>query len=151
MRKDIVRPIAICVFRHNGRILAAAFQDPATGRPFYRPLGGTVEFGERSVETVARELGEELDAEVAELRFLGALENIFTYQGQRGHEIVMVYDGAFTDPALYEREVFEAREDDGSPFRAVWVDLTAAARPDHPPVYPSGLLELLASSPVSQI
>lgn len=150
MRKEIVRPIAICVFRHNGRILAAAYHDRETGRPFYRPLGGTVEFGEQSAATVTRELSEELGVEVTGLRFLGTLENIFTYQGQRGHEIVMVYDGAFADSALYEREVFEAREDDDSPFQAVWVELEAAGQPDHPPVYPTGLLDLLTASTVSQ-
>lgn len=146
MRVGTVRPIAICVFHHNGRILAAEGYDPTKQQPFYRPLGGTIEFGETSAETVARELREELGAEVAGLRYLGTLENIYTYAGEMGHEIVMVYDGGFTDPALYERPWLDAQEDDGMPFRAVWLSLAAAARPEHPPVYPTGLLDLLAAA-----
>jgi 8-oxo-dGTP pyrophosphatase MutT (NUDIX family) len=95
---------------------------------------------------VARELREELGVVVAGLRYLGTLENIYTYGDEMGHEIVMVYDGGFTDPALYERPWLDAQEDDGMSFRAVWLSLAAAARPDHPPVYPAGLLELLAAA-----
>ena len=34
------------------------------GQIFYRPLGGVIEFGERGAETVARELKEEIGADV---------------------------------------------------------------------------------------
>ena len=81
-------PIAICVFSHNGRILAAEGHDPLKRQPFYRPLGGAIEFGETRRKRLRRELHEELGATVAGLRYLGTLENIFTYDGQRGHEIV---------------------------------------------------------------
>ncbi len=33
--------------------------------------------------------------------------------GETGHEIVMVYDGAFVDRALYDRPVIDGAEDDG--------------------------------------
>ena len=49
---------------------------------FYRPIGGRIEFGERGAETVAREIREEINAEVANLVYLGALENIFTYESK---------------------------------------------------------------------
>jgi hypothetical protein len=41
-----IRPPAISVFRHNGRILAAESYDPIRQQTFYRPLGGGIEFGE---------------------------------------------------------------------------------------------------------
>lgn len=145
MKQGIIRPIAICVFSHNGAILATAGREPLSGAEFYRPLGGGLEFGETSAETVAREIGEELGEAVTDLRYLGTLENIFTYGGETGHEIVIVYDGRFVDPAVYEREVINGREDNGAAFSAVWINLDAAARPGHPPVYPTGLLELLAA------
>lgn len=144
MKPNVIRPIAICVFRHNGRVLAAEGREPSTGRFFYRPLGGAIEFGEYSAATIARELAEELGAAVTNLRYLGALENVFTFGGQTGHEIIMVYDGEFVDSALYERPVIEGAEDDGEPFRAVWVSLADCKDPAAPPVYPTGLLELLA-------
>jgi len=142
MRKGKIRPIAICVFRHNGRILAAEGYDEVKQQVFYRPLGGTIELGERSEETIVREIREELSAEVKDLRFLAALENIFTYQGQRGHEIVMVYDGVFVDEGLYEQPVVYGDEG-GETIKAIWIDL-ASRGPESPPLYPDGLPELLA-------
>ncbi len=146
MQPNIIRPIAICVFQNNGRILAAEGVDPLKGQVFYRPPGGAIEFGEHSAATIARELSEELGAAVVDLRYLGALENIFTYNGQTGHEIVMVYDGAFADRSLYDRAVVNGVEDSGLSFRAVWVNLADCADPAAPPVYPTGLLELLAKN-----
>lgn len=141
----MIRPIAICVFRHEGRILVFEGNDPKKQQSFYRPLGGGIEFGEHSAAAVERELGEELGVAVDDLRFLGVIENIFTYGSQTGHEIIMVYDGAFVDRSLYERPVIEAMETDGSLFRAVWVRLTDCAEPDAPPLYPTGLLDLLTT------
>ena len=75
---------------------------PEKGRLYYRPLGGTIEFGERGEEAVRREFREEIAADLADVRYLGMLENIFTYDGRRGHEIVLVYDGLLTDASLYK-------------------------------------------------
>jgi ADP-ribose pyrophosphatase YjhB (NUDIX family) len=79
--------------------------DAAKGEIFYSPPGGGVEFGERAVDAARRELREELAAEVCGLTLLGVLENIFTFEGQPGHEIVFVFEARFADAALYEREV----------------------------------------------
>jgi len=144
MKPNAIRPIAICVFRNDGRILVAEGRDPLKRQTFYRPLGGAIEFGEYSADTIARELSEELGAAVVDLRYLGTLENVFTYGDQTGHEIVMIYDGAFADRSLYEQPVIQGVEDNGLSFRAVWVRLSDCADPAAPPVYPTGLLELLA-------
>jgi NADH pyrophosphatase NudC (nudix superfamily) len=58
MRTEIIRPIAICVCRDGERILVAEGHDSQKGQTFYRPLGGTIEFGERGDETVQRELSQ---------------------------------------------------------------------------------------------
>jgi 8-oxo-dGTP pyrophosphatase MutT (NUDIX family) len=142
---DRIRPIAICLFSHDGRILVAEGLDPVKGEKFYRPIGGAIEFGERGAETLIREVQEELKAEISSLRYLGAVENIFTYNGQRGHEIVLVYDGSFVDPSLYERVEIEGREHDGSSFRAVWRSISQI-RGEGKPIYPSGLAEMLAAA-----
>jgi 8-oxo-dGTP pyrophosphatase MutT (NUDIX family) len=141
MKKNRVRAIAICVFRNGDRILAAEGLDEIKHQKFYRPLGGTIEFGEYSDETVRRELMEEIQAEVSDLRYLGTLENIFTYNGENGHEIIFVYDGKLTDKALYEKEILQGDEL-GTSFKAVWIDLREI-RPGSPALYPTGLLELL--------
>jgi 8-oxo-dGTP pyrophosphatase MutT (NUDIX family) len=141
MKDGVIRPIAICLFSRDGRILAAEGYEPARQQTFYRPLGGEIEFGETGAQAVVRELREELGAEVRDLRFLGTLENLYTFDGRPGHEIVLVYDGALADRTLYEREVLHGAEDDGQPFRARWVP--AAAGPGEPPLYPEGLASLL--------
>jgi 8-oxo-dGTP pyrophosphatase MutT (NUDIX family) len=143
MRKGQVRPIAICVFRQDDRILVAEFYDPSKNQTFYRPLGGTIEFGERSRRTVERELMEELGAEVTDLRYLAMLENLFVYNGQQGHEIVLLYEGAFVDRALYEVESVDGHDDGNISLKAVWKRLDSFG--PSAPLYPDGLLELLTT------
>jgi 8-oxo-dGTP pyrophosphatase MutT (NUDIX family) len=140
-----IRPIAICVFRNRNRILAGVGFDSRKNQTFYRPLGGGVEFGESSRETIVRELREEIGADVANLRYLGTIENIFTFEGDTGHEIVQVYDGELVDKSLYERDSFEGNDstpDGPLVFQAVWVSLDDVAD-GGAPLYPDGLLALL--------
>ena len=92
-----IRALAICIFSHNGKILVFEGHDPLKDEIFYRPLGGGIEFGEHSEETVHRELMEEISAEVKDLVYLGTLENIYVFDGEPGHEIVQVYDGALAE------------------------------------------------------
>jgi 8-oxo-dGTP pyrophosphatase MutT (NUDIX family) len=141
MREEKIRSIAICICRDGGRILVAEGHDSKKGQTFYRPLGGTIEFGERGEETIRREFSEEIGAEVTGVRYLGMLENIFTYEGRRGHEIVLVYDGLLSDRSLYGKEIIQGDEL-GTPFKAVWKRLDEFG-PGRPPVYPEGLLELI--------
>jgi len=143
MRQKI-RPLAICVFRDGERIFAAEGYDEVKQQCFYRPLGGRIEFGECSEQTIVRELREEIGAEVSDLRYLGTLENIFTFNGEMGHEIVLIYDGKFVDKSIYQREGLEGHEDDdeSGTFRAVWKPLSFF-RQGHAPLYPDGLLGLL--------
>lgn len=143
MKKNRIRPLAICVFRNNGRILVAEGYDPVKKQTFYRPLGGAIEFGERSEDTVRRELMEEIGAEVGDAWYLGTLENIFVFNGAPGHEIVQVYDGVLTEPGLYEQAVIEGREADvDESFKAVWMQLDEFVD-GKSVLYPTGLLELL--------
>lgn len=143
MKKNKVRPLAICVFRRDDRILVAEGYDPVKRQTFYRPLGGAIEFGERSEDTVRRELMEEIGAEVGEVWYLGTLENIFVFNGEHGHEIVMVYDGVLTDTGLYEQAEVEGNEAEvGESFKAVWKSLDEFGE-GRSILYPTRLLELL--------
>ena len=141
MLPEKIRPIAVCVFRDRDRILVAEGKDSRKNQVFYRPLGGTIEFGEHGEETVRRELKEEIGAEVVNVQYLGMLENIFVYEGRRGHEIVLVYTGRFVNQSLYELEVIEGNEF-GHKFNAVWKRF-GDFNPDKSPIYPDGLLDLL--------
>lgn len=144
MKKKQIRPLAICVFRHNDRILVAEGYDSVKDEYFYRPLGGGIEFGETSVETVCRELMEEINVEVdmESLKYLGTVENIFHFNGTASHEIVLIYDGVLKESGLYEQAVIAGKEVNGEDFRAVWRDLDEF-RDGKSILYPTGLIEML--------
>ena len=141
MHSEKIRPIAICVCCHKDKILVAEGHDSKKNQTFYRPLGGTIEFGERGEETIRREFVEEIGAELTDIRYLGMVENIFVYEGWRGHEIVLVYDGRLKDKSFYEKEIIQGDEL-GQKFKAVWKRMDEFGG-DMPPIYPDGLLELL--------
>lgn len=145
MKKQRIRPLAICVFHHNNRILVNQGYDPVKDEYFYRPLGGGIEFGERGIETVCRELMEELKVEVdrESLKYLGALENIFIFNGTASHEIILVYDGTLKESGLYDQAVIVGKEANEEEIRAEWKDLDEFGE-GKAILYPTGLLEMLA-------
>lgn len=144
MAEGFVRPIAICVFSRDDRILVAEGYDRTKRETFYRPLGGAIEFGEHSRACIIREIKEEIGADIKDITYNGALENVFVFDGKPGHEIVMVYDARFVDDSLYDKQALHGREHDGTEFVAEWKPL-AYFRPGGPPLYPDGLLELLSA------
>jgi len=137
-----IRPIALCVFQNKNRILVFEGYDTVKDETFYRSLGGGIEFGEKAEDTVRRELMEEINVEVGEVRYLGTLENIFTFNGNSYHEIVMIHDGALVDSGLYEQAVIVGEEANGEVIRAVWMSLDEFGE-GKSILYPTGLLEML--------
>ena len=121
MNQQHVRPVAVCLFRKGKRILVSEGYDSSGRYYFCRPLGGEIEFGERSRDAVAREIREEIGAEVENLKLLGVLESVFNYEGRRGHEVVFVYDAELVDRSLYEREEIRGnRQETDDCFVARW-------------------------------
>lgn len=135
------RAIAIAILRRRDEILVSAVPDAEKGVTGWRAPGGGIEFGERGADTVAREVREELGVDVADVRYIGTVENVFTYLGRPGHEIVRVYGAAFADASLYERERFECVEEESGPFVCVWKPVGEFG--GGAPLYPEGVLELL--------
>ncbi|OGO29901.1 MAG: hypothetical protein A2Z29_05740 [Chloroflexi bacterium RBG_16_56_11] len=136
-----IRVISICVFRHDDSILVFHGFDSVKGTPFYRPLGGAVEFGETTREAIEREIREELGLEADDLKLLGTLENIFLYEGEPGHEIVFVYDGRFKDDSVYRMESLTVCEDNGVTMKATWRNLDSFD--DYHRLVPEELMSLL--------
>ena len=137
-----IRPIALCVFMNNNRILVFEGYDSVKNETYYRPLGGGIEFGESGEIAVRREIVEELHSEIEELKHLGYLENIFTHNGNTGHEIVMIYDGALTKAELYDQAEIEVIEANGERIRVVWKSLHEFEE-GKSILYPIGLFEML--------
>lgn len=138
---DAARPrvLALAIIRRDDRILVGESRDRVKNETFYRPLGGAVDFGERTVAALARELQEELGVTVERAELLGTIENIFTFEGDPGHEISLVYDVEIAEPLLEGRISVADTPDD-----AVWMPLSAFAD-GRPPLYPDGLYELLTT------
>jgi ADP-ribose pyrophosphatase YjhB (NUDIX family) len=139
-RADI-RVKAMGVFRRGDQILVNEVREADGSLVGFRIPGGHVEFGERSHETLLREMREETGAEIENLRSLAFIENVFTYGGQAGHEVIAVYTADFADARIYEQDVIDAREDDGTVFTLVWHDPDDL--PQGLPLYPEGLRDYL--------
>jgi ADP-ribose pyrophosphatase YjhB (NUDIX family) len=140
-----IRAVALCAVMNGDRVLVRRHLHGWLDPVFYRPPGGTIEFGERSIDAVQREMLEEIGAELANLRLLGCIENIFDYRGDVGHEIIFIYRADLIDPTFYDCETIDGQEADGQDFVAVWLPL-AAFTPDQP-LYPKALLDLLRNEP----
>ena len=83
-----IRAIAIGILIVRGHLLCVQGQDSVKRETFYRPLGGGNQFGERAADAVVREFAEEIQRRIEVVEYLGTVENIFTYEGEPGHQIV---------------------------------------------------------------
>lgn len=115
-----IRLIAAAVIRRGERILVWEDRDPESGAVVAVPLAGGVEFGETGAQAIARELREEIGATAGEIQFLGVLEDIFEWAGQRRHEVHLVYDVVLADEAVYRSVGVEVTEPDGRAYVARW-------------------------------
>ncbi|WP_336922941.1 NUDIX hydrolase [Aquipuribacter sp. SD81] len=98
--KQRVRVLALAAARReDGRLLVQRGTDPAGGA-FHRLVGGGVEFGETAAEALARELHEELGTRARVGEVLVWHENLFTFAGKPGHEVVAVCEAVLDDPAV---------------------------------------------------
>ena|SRR3990172_5948040 len=140
---DLIRQVAVCVFRKDGRILLVEGYDHSRKQIFFRPLGGEIAFGERGENTIRREIRKVLSSEVVEVKYLGLLENIFTFNDQTYHELVLVYEGRLSNPLLYEAGEMTGNESgEENAVKVVWKRLDEFGESD-PPLYPDGLLRLM--------
>ena len=137
-----VRAKAVAVVRNRDRVLVERGYDRVAGSRFYRAIGGHIDFGERAAQTVVREWREEYGLTLADVRPLGVLENLFTYEGHPGHEIVFAFEARVVEPRVYEQDEFEGIDPDGNRHEAVWMSLDDLATGPIP-LSPAGLLELL--------
>jgi 8-oxo-dGTP pyrophosphatase MutT (NUDIX family) len=150
MQKAKIRPIVLCLFRHGNRILVSRNYDSVKQEYYYRPLGGGIEFGETSRDAIIREIREELGAEIENVIWLGTLENLFTLEGEPGHEIVMVYDAIFVDRSIYKQPSLIGHElEIDSSFVAEWRSVDEMQR-DSARLVPEGLAALITESGIEQ-
>ena len=139
-----IRVLALAVLLWRDHLLCAEGYDTVKRQTFFRPLGGGVEFGERAEATVARELHEELGMAVEVREALGVTENLFTYQGRPGHEVVFEYV-CVPAPGHAPATLAPLTAIEGEArFVARWLPLAEVLGGTHR-VYPEGLVERLTA------
>lgn len=140
-RKRRLRAVSLAAVRRgDGAVLVQRGTDPSTGQSFHRLIGGGIDFGETATQAVVREWQEELGAYLRDVELLGWVENLFTFAGASGHELLAVHSGRISESHLLDRDDLGAIP--GSTSTVHWVaadDLLAGPRP----LYPVALTALL--------
>ncbi|MDZ8079789.1 MAG: NUDIX hydrolase [Nostoc sp. SerVER01] len=119
-----IRVLALGLIRDGERIFVSEGYDPVKQEIFYRALGGGVDFGETSRDALQREFQEEIQAELTNIHYLGSIENLFTFSGRQGHEIIQLYQCDFVDPKFYSLESLVFSESGKHKHRALWIEIS---------------------------
>ncbi|MDQ0726177.1 NUDIX domain-containing protein [Microbacterium sp. W4I20] len=137
-----IRNIAVGLPIKEGHLLALEGFDPSRELAFLRAIGGGIEFGEPAEVALRREFMEELGVVLESASLLGIRENIFTYEGEPGHEIAHIFAvrSAELDSVPLDAELHVL--DEGSPVRWVPIDDIGSGRRT---LFPDGAPELLAT------
>ena len=75
------------VMIHNGKVLV----HKNVNSDYYALIGGRVEIGESSEDTIKREIKEELGKDIKITEYISTIENFFEIKGSKYHEIMFVY------------------------------------------------------------
>lgn len=110
------------VERTDNKIFVFEAHDSVKQDTYYRPIGGTVEFGEKTIDTLKREFLEETGKKIVVEKLSKVVENIFTCNGKEGHEIVYIYKGQFADDEINNTEEYWITESSGVKLKCLWVD-----------------------------
>ncbi len=119
----MIRLKSLAWIEDKGELFVVCNHDSVKGDDYYRPIGGSVGFGERTLDAIHREVREELGTTITIIGEPLILENIFTCDGKPGHEIDFLYPARFDDLAFYERKPYLLCEDSGETFEAMWVGI----------------------------
>jgi hypothetical protein len=128
-------------------LLASEVYDDAGRLKGVRPLGGTVEFGETAEAAVIREFHEELGITVKIVGDPTFMENIYTHEGEPGHEILAIFNVTFPPTALAGQSRIAFNENSGAECFAEWFALERLDGTGQPQLYPAGLKTHLIHAP----
>jgi putative intracellular protease/amidase/ADP-ribose pyrophosphatase YjhB (NUDIX family) len=119
-----IRPSALAkIENEKGQFLLFRAVDNSKNEVFYRPVGGGIEFQETGREAVEREILEELGLKLIVGDQVNVFENIFTYEGHKGHEIIFLFEARFEDQNVYNKNELDIVESGKVIGKAVWRSL----------------------------
>jgi ADP-ribose pyrophosphatase YjhB (NUDIX family) len=137
-----IRMVALAICQDSaGHVLVERGYDRVRDEHYVRGIGGGVEFGERAEDALRREWREEFGLTLRETKRLAVFENLFTHEGEPGHEIVFVYSAEIAESWAYAQPELERTEPDGLVHRGVWAT-TAELKASGLSCYPLGFLDL---------
>lgn len=120
--------------RFNFRVAGLAFRQGhvlvhrATHELFWTFPGGRAEIGETSVETLIREMEEELGVSATVDRLLWSVENFFQFEKRDWHELGYYYHMTLPDSFPFASETIVHTVEDGkSNLEFKWVPATSSA------------------------
>lgn len=142
---NLIRLKTLAWIEEDHALFVVKNHDSVKGDDYYRPVGGSVNFGERTMNALLREVNEELDTTITITGDPLIVENIFVCDGEIGHEIDYLYPSRFNDPGFYARKIYSLREDSGETFDALWIEIEACLTGKHRLV-PEELLEWYRST-----
>jgi len=117
-----IRPLSIALIQNGPEIFVMECFDRVKNEEFYRPLGGGIEFGETGSIALKREFQEEMKTDLEHIEYLTTFENIFTFEGVKYHEIVLLFKADFVDKELYSTKEVICNEE-GKEFISKWIDI----------------------------
>ncbi len=123
MAKQRIRPISLGLVEHKGYAFVSPGKDSKTHEPFYRFLGGGIDFGETSETALIREFAEEIQATLTDVEYVSCLDNIFVYNGKPRHELIQLFRAQFAESHFYQLDqTFRLVEGDRTE-KACWIEI----------------------------
>ena len=124
------------VIIHNGKILAHR----NINSDHYALVGGRVQIGENSAQTVKREMQEELEKNIEITGYIATIENFFEMKGSKYHEILFVHQAEFTNEEDKKIEYTLKNKEGKDYLQYEWLDLNKI---EEYPLYPKIMINIL--------
>ncbi len=138
-----IRALTLAIIKNSkDQFLFHKSFDKVKNEHFYRALGGGVDFGESGKVALIREIHEELGLECEVSELVASFENIFSFEGHAGHEIVMLFSATFKDKTAYDKVELDIVESGVVINKAVWRSLKQI-QDEGAKLYPTGVDQVL--------
>lgn len=142
IRNNQFRVMVRAIFSKGNTILATEGKSSTKDARFFILPGGTIEFGETSKDALIREMHEELHARLKNVKYMGVMEHLFSFKGEKHHEIAFIYSAQFSDSSFYKKSIIGGIEDTGKKFKCAWMPISDFKKGKYLLV-PRGMLKLL--------
>ena len=136
------RVMSRAIFSNKNKIFVIRGRSSTKEERFFVLPGGTVEFGETSKRTLVREMREEFSTKLKNIKYLGSIENLFSWKGKEHHEIAFIYSASFASRSFYKRSLIAGIEDTGEKIVGEWRKISEFKNGKETLV-PVGILSLL--------